>query len=250
MPVDFPDIANFTMLIYVNGDSWSWNADLKSNNFWPNILAKKLDAECINESVGCGSNSRIVDCLRNQLIQGLRPDLIVIALTSHHRCHIPAPNFGYWNIGPAVALNDSTGHTDKEIVKWILTHSYQEIDSVYRYYRDVWTMSLLCQQFSCPYLLIQAWDEQLEELNLLEYNENISKYVNNHCEPNLIDANNYIKSFETFRMLKKTWKYVETSLKKSLNAHSDFDPTGHPNDQGHRKMAEKIYQHLQELKVI
>ena len=51
-------------------------------------------------------------------------------------------------------------------------------------------------------------------------------------------------------MLKKTWKYVETSLKKSLNAHSDFDPTGHPNDQGHRKMAEKIYQHLQELKVI
>lgn len=238
------------MILYTNGDSWSWDLNLQSDNLWTNILSKKINADCINESVGCGSNSRIVDCLRNQLIQGLQPDLIVIALTSHHRCHVPAPDFGVWNIGVDVALNDQTGNKNTEIVKWVFTHSYQEIDSVYRYYRDVWTIDLLCKYFSCPYLLIQAWEKQFEELKLLESSENISKYVYSQCGPESGSAKKYITYFERIKQLSKNWNYIEIPLSNSLNQQLDIDRTGHPNPHGHHKIADKIYQYLQESKVI
>jgi hypothetical protein len=237
------------MSLYVNGDSWSFALKEKGPKYphlWPNIVSKKLNKPCFNDSIGCGSNSRIVDCLRNQIILGLKPDLIIIALTAHHRWHIPAENFGAWSIGPHVARNDRTGESNDHIRDVMNRYSYNELDSVYRYYRDIWTMDLLCKQLNCPYIFVQVWDEELEKLGLLSSSENIYNYVSQKCPKKTFHFQEYIRAFEKFKELSKNWPYTETALSKLLDIGVDYDETGHPNDQGHYKMADKILEILEE----
>jgi hypothetical protein len=234
------------MSIYVNGDSWTWNKNLQLETLWSNIVAKKLNKSCYNESIGCGSNSRIVDCLRNQLILGLKPDLIIIALTVHNRYHIHAENFGAWSVSPHVARNDRTGESNDQLRDLMIRHSYDEVDSVYRYYRDIWTMDLLCKQFDCPYIFVQAWDEELEKLGLLKSDENIYNYVSKRYPKKTYHSEEYTRAFEKFKELSKNWPYTETALSKLLDVNVDYDNTRHPNDQGHYKMADKILELLEE----
>lgn len=238
------------MSIYVNGDSWSFALKEQGSDYphlWPNIVATRLGTTCINESVGCGSNSRIVDCLRNQIILDLKPELVIIALTAHHRSHMPAANFGAWSIGPNVARNDRTGDSNEQIRDFMVRHSYNELDSIYRYYRDIWTMDLLCQQLNCPYIFVQCWDEELEALGLLESWTNIHSYVNSQCPTPTFYSGEYIRAFEKFKELSKNWPYVEKALSKSLDKQTDYNATHHPNDRGHYKMANKILELLEGL---
>ena len=235
-------------MLYVNGDSWSQETDYtKPDQIWPSLLANKLGLTIFNESIGCGSNSRILDNLTNFYIGGNRPKLIVLAFTAHHRWHLPNKNFGSWNIGPAVAISDITGEKDNILREWVYKNSYYELDSVYRYYRTIWSLTQLCKKFECPYMFFQAWDKELIDLKLLDVEENIIKFVSKFY-PNINDyyAKRYVNAFKFFQQDKDMCNNVEYVL-KDLLSDNDLDSTQHPDANGHIKIADFIYSKIGEI---
>ena len=238
-------------MIYVNGDSWSVRTPyITDDDIWPKITTLQLDKMLTNESIGCGSNSRALNCLENFLIAGNRPELIIIALTGHNRWHLPAANFGHWNIGPVVVINEHTGLKDSYFHKWYLANSYNEIDSVYRYYKIIWNMHELCKKFDIPIIFFQAWDNDLAKFNL-RTSDNIESFVLKYYESTNIYFEKYVTGFEFLRNQQVNWNYIESpSFKKLLHPSIHIDETGHPNSQGHMKIADFVYQNIIERNLI
>lgn len=223
--------------IYINGDSWTWGEDLSSSDLWPNMLASDIGISITNEATGCGSNSRVVDCLFNMFATGAHPDMAIIVLTGHHRWHVPSANMGAWSIGPLVAIDDRTGRKDEILRKWMLENSYDVIDSIYRYYRSIWQMQIICDQFDCPVWFFQAWDPDLHKLDLLHDQENRRRFLES-CDNDWFRMR-YQRGFDFLSNQSIHWKYFEQPL-KSLLVAEDLDITGHPNRTGHRKIANYI----------
>lgn len=232
-------------MIYVNGDSWSVRMpEATDEQIWPKLVADRLAQPLKNESVGCASNSRIHSCLKNFLIQGNRPKLVIIALTCHHRWHLPASDMGHWNLGPEVAICEHTGAKDSLFHRWFWANSYNELDSVYRYYRTIWDMNELCRRFGIPCIFFQAWDEDLAKLNLAD-SDSIKTYVLQSYEATNIYYQQYVAGFEFFRNERKNWNYIETpNFEDLLDPAQDIDSSLHPNWRGHGKIANFVYQHI------
>ena len=231
-------------MIYVNGDSWSWHKDLYSADIWPNLLAQQLKTNCVNESIGCGSNSRILDNVTNLYISGLRPALIVLALTVHHRYHLPSADMGSWSISPQTVRNDRLDVTDDYVKNWYYIHGHNEVDSIYRYYRDVWLLHEICKKFECPFFIFQIWDKSIQQLGLLESTKNIKNFLNN----NQIDLSKqqgqaYLKSFLFFSKQQHNWNYSEETVLTFLN-NDDLAIDGHPNKKGHKKIGDFVINEL------
>ena len=230
-------------MIYVNGDSWSQRTPyVDTKDIWPNLLAKKLDMPLINDSMGCGSNSRIQHGLENYFVSEVPPTAIVLALTGHHRIHLPSENMGAWMVGPDIAINECTGEKDEAIRDWIYRNSYFELDSVYRYYKIVWALENLCCKLRCPYFIFQAWDTKLADLKLMQGGINITNYVYQFfSSPETdINAQRYIRAFEYFAEQSAGWMLQEQPLSELLTT-DDYDDTGHPLHSGHIKIANHIY---------
>ena len=234
-------------MIYVNGDSWSVRMpDATDEQIWPQLIDNRINDTLVNESVGCASNSRAHSCLENFLIAGNRPKLVIIALTAHPRWHLPAADLGHWNIGPLVAIKERTGKTDTYFHKWFWSNSYNELDSVYRYYKTVWNMHELCKKFNVPSIFFQAWDDDLTKINLIT-KDNIESYVSKFYEPTNIFFKRYVAGFEFFLDEQTKWNYIlAPTFENLLHQPVDFDSTRHPNWKGHNKIADFVYQHITE----
>ena len=233
-------------MIYVNGDSWSQRTPyVDSEDIWPTLLAKKLGTNVYNDSMGCGSNSRIQHGLENYLVSEEPPEAIVLALTGHHRIHLPSENMGAWMVGPDIAINERTGQKDEQIRDWIYRNSYYELDSVYRYYKIVWTLENLCRKFYCPYFIFQAWDSELSNLKLMHGGVNITNYVYRFFDSPQTDVNaqRYVRAFEYFAEQSSGWVLQEQALNQLLQP-TDYDETGHPLHSGHVKIADYIYDQI------
>jgi len=232
-----------TKSLYVNGDSWSWDPDIKSPTLWTNIVASKLSMSCTNEAMGCGSNSRIFDNLQDLFATEEKPDLIIIALTSHHRHHIPFKNFGAWTIGPDTALNDQTGDKNDVIRDWYFKYAFEDLSSMYRYYRTIWLMNMLAKQHRCPIWLFQAWDTDIENFGLMNSLENIKNYVGQTHPVHSYYYKKYVRGFDFFRQESKKWNYVETAFAKIIPPDC-LDQTGHPAPDGHSIIADIVLNHI------
>jgi len=236
-------------MLYVNGDSWSQRTPyVNTEDIWPTLLANKLNISLVNDSMGCGSNGRVQHGLENYLIADETPKVIIILLTGHDRIHLPSENMGSWMIGPTTAINERTGENDNIIRDWIYRKSYFELDSIYRYYKIIWTVNNLCRKFQCPYFMFQAWDPQPFELNLMEGGVNITNYVYKFFNSPRTDVNaqRYIRAFEYFAEQSAGWVLQERPLNQLLN-RDDYDDTNHPLHSGHIKIAEYIYNQIKEI---
>jgi len=241
-------------VIYVNGDSWSYAIDENNRSVWPNpsqdmkkwpnILSKRLDHEVLNESMGCGSNSRVLDCLENLLLEEQSPRLVVLALTTHQRWHLPSKKKGHWCIGPMIAIDDHTGEKDEYIQKWFYTKGYDRLDSIYRYYKIIWNCSNICRKMGSEFVIFQAWDQELADLDVLESSDSIRDFVLSFFDnKNDVVAEKYIRSFNYFRKNQHSWNYIRPTF-ASLLEPEDYDDTGHPDMQGHHKIEEFVYSTL------
>lgn len=230
-------------MLYVNGDSWSQCTPYVDNeNIWPALLAKKLETQLYNDSMGCGSNSRIQHGLENFFITENPPSAIVLALTTHLRIHLPSEHMGTWMIGPSVAINERTGQKDEQIRDWVYYNSYYELDSVYRYYKTIWSLENLCRKIKCPYFIFQAWDSGLADLKLMQGGKYITDYVYKFYNAGETHeyAQKYVRAFNYFAEQSAGWNLNEEALSMVLSK-DDYDITGHPTESGHVKIANYIY---------
>lgn len=229
-------------MIYVNGDSWSCaQPGMNPDKIWPVTIAQKLNQPLVNQSMGCGSNSRMLDCLENFFLCRNTPKLVIIALSGHARWHMPAPNLAHWLISPHVAINDSTGETDELIRDWTYKKSYNDIDSVFRYYKNIWSMYELCKRFDCNCIFFQAWDRNIVEANVLD---NPELYVSKFYDLSDIRAKTYLEGFNFFQQHKKYWNYVDTTTFHTLMTPVELDLTLHPNQRGHEIISRFVHQQL------
>tara|TARA_R110000772_G_scaffold257510_1_gene374399 strand:+ start:2877 stop:3626 length:750 start_codon:yes stop_codon:yes gene_type:complete len=249
-------------MIYVNGDSWSMSSSGDNSHvwpnydpdlpMWPNMLAKDLDQELINESMGCGSNSRIVDCLEDILLCNHKPNFIVLALSCFHRWHLPTVERGHWVIGPLVALNTVTGKKDEYIQKWFYANCDDYLDSVFRHYKTVWQLVNLCEQIGSKYVVFNTWDEDIYKLNLFQSNNKIENFVtdfykNDKGHP---ARQRYIQAFTELRKLSKSWNYFEKPLAKILSPEHLKQNDGHPNKDGNTIIKDYIKNYILQQEVI
>ena len=231
-------------MLYVNGDSWSFRTKECDHAIWPELVAEQFGLDLINDSLGCGSNSRILDSMRNRYLSGIRPDLAVFALTAHHRYHLPAPDLGSWVIGPLVALHEHSGETISTLKDFFFRHCYSDIDSVYRYYRDIWSIHQICESLDITYLCFQTWDTEIAGLNLLSDDRIIDDYVSQYYRPGYM-ADTYRQALHTLAKLRSEWTYYEDPVSNLLHTE-DYDLTDHPNSTGHQKIAAHVINLIKE----
>jgi len=166
---------------------------------------------------------------------------VVLLLTDHMRVSLPAPNLGSWNIGTHVALNDRTGQTDTRLCEWFFKYGYEELDSIYRYFRTVWRLVACCERLDCDYRIFRAWGDETElmmmtastDLDLVLAKFDVEKYYRDQ----------YTLLLTEIRKKSTDWHYVDLPV-SSVFDKADYDSTGHPSKSGHAKIAEIVISHL------
>jgi hypothetical protein len=237
------------MMIYVNGDSWSkntWTADFPYDLSWPKCIQDKYDINVINESAGCGSNSRMLENLQRFYQLGNKPDLVLISLSNENRWHLPAKNLSSWNIGPTV-INDVTGVVDETILKWWSINCVDLLEYVYQYYNVIWKIHEFCSKvMECPVIFFNAWSD-LEEIDHKLFatgDTSIREWVLKHIEnknPTDIFFQKYVTLLKFFYHEKQKWNFDQESWKSRLDrteicGAKDFHPR-HPNKKGGERIS-------------
>ena len=235
-------------MIYVNGDSWSQPTPFVGNeDIWPTLVANRINLKLENRAIGCGNNFRIADDLENLYLENHQPEYIIIGLTTHARDYISAAEMSHWNIGQGFARLENTGEYNQEIRKWWATYSYDTVESVYRYYKNLLRLHELCSKFDCPYLMFQVWDHELAELDLLGGEEKVAKFLEKYYpNENAWFRTRYAQAFKTLTKFSNNWNYIERSIKLTADEMDEY-PIGHPNHQGHARLADFVYQHIQKV---
>jgi hypothetical protein len=230
-------------MIYVNGDSWSQRSNIDPDYSWPKLLQEIVNVPVINQSAGCGSNSRILSNLYAAYQMGMRPDLILVGLTSFQRWHLPSKLGSSWNIGPTV-INDRTGARDETMLNWWRKYVFDDLEYIYQYYNQIYQMNELGKNyFRCPIIFFNAWD-----INIVKIHNDIFKTDNDDWIASLVDTSDYavVDYIECFKFFKDKFKDIKFYLdpwSKFLTQHID-GPTGlhpgHPSPEGHRLICDYV----------
>ena len=238
-------------MLYVNGDSWSQRTPfVDDNNIWPKLVADKLGLTLENRAIGCSNNFRITDNLENLYLENYQPELIIIGLTTPHRECLSAAEMSHWNIGQGFAKLEVTGEDNEEISKWWITNSYDPLESIYRYYKNLSRIHELCSKFDCPYFMFQVWDHTLAEFDILGGDDKIANFLKEYyTNENSYFSTRYATAFKTLTKLSKDWRYVEQSVILTVDELDDkkHPQHGHPNQQGHARIADFVYQQVQKV---
>jgi len=238
-------------MIYVNGDSWSRNLWIDWSPVdwsWPKQMQDQITVPVLNESVGCGSNGRILSKLQQNYYLGKQFDLVIVALTVYSRWHIPSKNLSTWNIGRYV-MNDEKYSFDETILPWWLTNVYDRIEFVYQYYNIIWQINELCKNYlKCPVIFFNAWDTEIPMFDEMIFSDdnNLLKWLESNKSNDATDeiVSRYFNLFKFLQTDRNQWNFEITPWRSFLNkSHydgpNDRDPH-HPNQEGHRLISEQV----------
>ena len=238
-------------MIYVNGDSWSQRSNGEIDYSWPNILETKVNCSIINQSAGCGSNSRVLSNLYKLYQSGTKISLIIIGLSSFQRFHLPSKLGSSWNIGPTV-INDRFNNKNDDVLHWYQKNVFDEVEFVYQFYNQIWQMhELSTKYFQCPIIFFNAWDPCISKIHQQIFYGNINKWIEDKVEDTTdYSVTEYIKMFEFFKIKLSEWNLLINNnwhdfLTTHIDGPADLHP-GHPSPAGHRLIAEHILTTIQE----
>lgn len=240
-------------MIYVNGDSFTQKSNGSIDYSWPILLEKTTQQTVLNQAAGCGSNSRMLSNLQDLYSLGIRPEIVLIGLTTYSRWHVPAERFGSWNIGPTV-INDRTGQKDESMLKWWLLNAYNRIEFVRQYYNQIWQMHNFCQtHLNCPIIFFNAHDVEIEKIQkeIFGTDETQKAWVlDNVDDPSDQYTQDYITAFQFYREEYKKW-IIKTESWMSFLQPNYIDPPGgehadHPSRQGHRLICDYVLSIIKE----
>jgi len=211
------------------GDSFTFGEELvnPSADAWPQQLANKIDYSLIN--LGLPSNSNPAIC--RQLVDHLShkhnetPDLVVIGWASPGRMEFSdiAGNFNVW---PGYSGNLFKQHQPwrEELLNYI--NRYHNDEYLFETFLNhvVFTQNLLKSQ-GIPYLMLNVVGNEYYKNNFL------SKFK---YREHLIDTELFIG-----------WQTNEGMAEWTLGCKRG--PNGHFLEEGHQRVADKIYEHIGNL---
>ena len=240
-------------MIYVNGDSWStWNTIDRLEEPWPMQLKNFTNHDVYNDSIGCGSNSRMFYNLCNfyQHTQTTKQsiDLVLIGLTTPQRWHLPSNRLSSWSIGPTVR-NDRSGIVDETILKWYVSTVYDELEYYYQYFNTIWQIDTLCKKtIECPVVFFNSWDNDIDKFLDIFYNKSkCNKWIYEKVDDTAdMFTLNYINAFDYFRNYFVNVNFVRDCWENLITDQDRIDGW-HPNTVGHAKICNFVKNKINSL---
>lgn len=210
------------MKILTVGDSFTYGEELSDrDNAWPNLLQKKMQCTITNlGSPGTGNASLIRNVVNNLNTH----DLFIIAWTHHARSEC-ADELGTYDIWP--------GCTKRMFVDK-LSYRHQIIAYNTQYYNDEYLYKqyllgvILLQNYltnnNKKYIMLDAFSNADEKLRFSEANAHLIKQIDS----------TYYLGWPNETMM--NWTY-----------NTPIGSGGHFLEEGHIKVADKIYEHIRLL---
>ena len=209
-------------LLYTIGDSFTYGQELPDPNqqAWPRLLADKLDYRLLNDGrPGVGNEFIVKKTI--QAVAEHKPDLVVVAWTSCGRQE-HADEWGAYDIWPGCSSRvfdeDPKLQYRKELIKYITVNNNAEHE-YRRWLRQVILLQSFLQNHGIEYIMCNVFDNQ----------HRFGKYYkDNQRYYELIDDTKFV-GWPTDGFVE--WAY-----------DTPHGPGGHPLEQGHKQIAEKIYE--------
>ena len=209
-------------MLYTVGDSFTYGQELPdpATQAWPVLLAKRLGYHLINDGTpGVGNEFMIKKTM--QAVAKHKPELVVIAWTSCGRTEF-ADEWGVYDTWPGCSSRvfdeDPKLQYRKELIKYITVNNNAEHE-YRRWLRQVILLQSFLQNHGIEYIMCNVFDNQ----------HRFGKhYKDNQGYYELIDDTKFLG-----------WPmhgFVEWAY------DTPHGPGGHPLEQGHKQIAEKIYE--------
>lgn len=212
------------MILYTVGDSFTYGDELSDpkKDSWPAVLSDKLSMSLINEGRSGVGNEYIVK-KTIQAVSKYRPSLVIIAWTSCGRIEF-ADQYGVYDIWPGCSSRAfSEDRSSKleyrhELIKYVNQHN-NDMHEYRRWLRNVILLQSFLQNQSIDYIMCNVFDNQ----------HRFEKYYKDNQEYyELIDHTRFL-GWPKDGMVE--WAH-----------RTPKGPGGHPLEEGHKKIAEEIYE--------
>lgn len=210
------------MLLYTIGDSFTYGQELADpdQQAWPRLLANRLGYQLVNDGrPGVGNEFIVKKTL--QAVTELQPDLVVVGWTSSGRCEY-ADAWGAYDIWPG--CNNRAFSADPkleyrhQLIKYITVHNNEEHE-YRRWLRQVILLQSFLSCYNTGYLFTSAFDNQARNKKYHKHNQGYW---------DMIDVTKFVGwPYQGF----VEWAYGTPQ-----------GPGGHPLEQGHQLIADKLYE--------
>jgi hypothetical protein len=209
-------------ILYTIGDSFTYGQELPNpkKQAWPVLLADKLGYCLINEgSPGVGNEYIVKQTIK--AVAKHKPDLVVIGWTSCGRQEY-ADKWGVYDIWPGCSSRvfdeDPKLQYRKEVIKYITLNNNSEHE-YRRWLRQVVLLQSFLQNHKIDYIMCTVFDNQRRFGKYYKHNQGYYE---------LIDHTKFV-GWPNDGMVE--WAY-----------DTPHGPGRHPLEQGHKQIAEKIYE--------
>jgi hypothetical protein len=211
-------------MIYAIGDSFTYGGELSDRSqAWPTVLQTLLGKEVINWGrEGCG-NTRIVKRIIDATAEST--DLIIVGWTDPSRLEF-ADDLGIYNVWPGRRHNWNYDHQKhrRDLIKSMV------FNDVPKYYYANWLRQVILIQNLCKsqnvrcLMFIAFYINQLHKQYSGEF-QNLLKQIN-------------LELFVDYTLNESTSEWTYSTPKM---------PGAHPGPEGHKLIANKIYEHIRNL---
>ena len=208
-------------MIYAIGDSFTYGDELPCQSLaWPAILADKLNKQVINQGRPASGNNRMVKRVIDAVLAD--SELVIVGWSDCNRQEF-ADDIGIYDIWAgrnhrAFQLQDPTHRIN--LIKYLTAYDTPE------YYYAEWLRQIilvqsLCKLHSVPCIMFVACGAHNSHR---QYHMKFQRLVD------AIDHSMFVDNMFT-SVAEWTWK-------------TPHGPNGHPLEDGHKIIANKIYEHL------
>lgn len=206
-------------MIYAIGDSFTFGDELPSQDLaWPSILSKLLNKEIINKGRPATGNNRMVKRAIDAVIN--QTEMIIIGWSDCNRQEFADENgiYDFWAGRNFRSFLDDTHRTG--LIKYMTAYDTPE------YYYAKWLRQIILVQSLCKLHNIPC-------VMFIACGANISHNQYHLKFKKLVDAIDNSMFVDAMSISVCEWVYG-----------TPHGPNGHPLEQGHEIIAEKIYEHI------
>lgn len=212
-------------MIYAIGCSFVYGAELVDRaHAWPSVLGSLLGQDVVNLGKEACGNTRIVKRTLDAILEN--PELIIISWTNPGRLEL-ADNYGIYDVWGGRISNWSNEEHLKhraEMIKYTVLNDQPE------YYYTSWLRQIILLQSIC----------ELRKIPCVMF---VSHYANKMHRQFSHNHKKLVESIDLSMFVDQTMCDSTDEWTNKINKM----PRGHPSPEGHRLIAEKIYEHIRRV---